>query len=458
MSINHLLGIARSALTAHQAALQVTSHNLANAQTEGYSRQRVTLSAGQPVRGATGLLGTGVAVDDVMRMRDTLLDTQYRREAGNAAEFGLRRDLLGQVEEIFGELSETGFGSTLDAFWSAWSDVAGDVTKGSVRGLVKQNGQQLAYALTNFAHRLEGVRASAGERLGHALRDVNQLAHQVGELNRQITALERTGQSAPDLRDQRDRVLDAMSELAPVQIIERSDRSFAVFLGTATLDDGGETREITLDDATGQLRVGSSPVVEPGGTLGALIDLREREIPAVGAQLDAFARALVETVNSLHNSPAPPAIGTGLDFFDPTRTTAATIALSDDIADPGRIALVSGAPSDNRVALALAALREAPVTFTVERPDGTAEGVTKSFGSFFVGLVSDVGVRVHSADRSATVYETLRNQADTRRASVSGVLTDEELIQLMRHPQAYTAATRLVKVADELAQAILQMV
>ena len=458
MSINQLLGIARSAIHAHQTALQVTSHNLSNAQTEGYSRQRVTLAAGQPVRGASGLLSTGVVVGDVVRMRETLLDAQYRREAGNAAEFGLRRDLLGQVEEIFGELSDTGFGTTLDAFWSSWADVAGDVTNGSVRGLVKQNGQQLAFALNNFAHRLEGTRASVGERLEHALRDMNQLTRQVGELNRQITVLERTGQSAPDLRDQRDQVLDAMSALAPVQIIERTDGSFAIFLGTATLVDGSETRDITIDGATGQLNVGSSTVAAPGGTLGALIDVREREIPAVLAQLDAFTRTLVETVNSLHNDPAPPATGTGLDFFDPARTTAATIALSDDIADASRIAVVPGAPSDNRVALSLAALREAPATFTVQQPDGTAEAVTKSFGSFYVGLVSDVGVRVHSADRSAMVYETLRDQADTRRASVSGVLTDEELIQLMRHQQAYTAATRLVKVADELAQAILQMV
>lgn len=444
-SLGSILSIARSAIAAHQTAVQVSSQNISNAQTEGFSRQRATLVTGTPARGAAGSLGTGVVVRDITRVRDTLLDTSYRREAGNAAGFGLRRDLLGQVEEIFGGLSEGGFGATLDAFWSSWSDLANNPGNGSVRGLVQQRGEQVAFALNNFAERLEDQNASTGDQVARAVGELNDLARQAADLNRQIAGSEHGGHTAPDLRDQRDRVIDRMSRIAPVRVIERSDGSTAVIVANATMVDGADTRTLRLD-AGSTLRVGFvgsvGSLTDIGGSLGAMLEVRNTEIPEVQAKLDALASGLATAANEVHVS------GTGVPFFD--GSTAAGIRLGDAVAsDPSLIGASSAGPGDNRVALEMAALRHEKVTL------GTS---AKTLGGYYADVVTDVAVRVGSADNSATVYEILASQADTRRSSVSGVSVDEELIQMIRHQQAYSAATRLVNVADEMVQSILNMV
>lgn len=441
--LGNILNIARSAIAAQQAAVQVVSQNISNSQTEGYSRQRANLDAGAPARTPVGMLGSGVVVRDVTRARDALLDTTYRRETGNAADFGLRRELLGQVEEIFGELSDSGFSYTLDAFWSSWSDLANHPTNASVRGLVKQHGEEVVFALNNYAARLDSLRSSVTTRVDRTVEEVNELARQLADINRQVSLAEGGGSTAPDLRDQRDRVLDQISRLAQVQVVERSDRSVAVFIGTISLVDGSQARAVEMDSASLKLRIGTSGLRDVGGSLGAMLDLRDTEIPLVQSRLDELARKLVEEVNAIHVD------GTGRSFFDPARTTAGTIALSAEIDDPSVIGTVPGAPADNQVALDLAALRDRGIAFS--------SSAGKTFGGFYGQLVSDVGLKVNSADRSSTVYETLASQADTRRAGVSGVSTEEELLQLMRHQQAYAAATRLVAAADEMLKAILQL-
>jgi flagellar hook-associated protein 1 len=442
--IGNILNIARSAIATHQTAVQVAGQNLSNAHTEGYSRQRAVLEPGVSVRTPVGLLGSGVRVTDVTRTRDQLLDLTYRREAGNAAHFELRRDLLGQVEEIFGELDDSGFSRTLDAFWSSWGDLASNPTGGSVRGLIKLNGQQLVHSLHNFSHRLDTLQQNVGERMERTVQDVNVLASRLADVNRQVRLAESTGRSAPDLRDERDRVLDHLSRLVPLQVVERSDGTLGVFVGTVSLVDGGEARELVLDAATQKLRIGSSTLQIAEGELGALTALREQDIPHTRARLDHLAQRLVEEVNAVHFA------GTGRNFFDPSGRSARAIALSDDIRDSGHVGLVPDAPGDNRVALELAGLREALISF----PGSGA----KSFGAFYGETVADVGLRVNSAERSATIYDTLASHADLRRSRVSGVSSDEELMQLMRHQQAYAAATRLVSAADEMLKSILAMV
>jgi flagellar hook-associated protein 1 len=110
-----ILSIARTAIAAQQTAVQVVSQNVANAGTEGYSRQRAELAAATPQRFGFGSLGTGVQVQNVVRLRDAFLDNNYRTEAANAEGFGLRRDVLSQVEGIFGEPSDQSLSSALDA-------------------------------------------------------------------------------------------------------------------------------------------------------------------------------------------------------------------------------------------------------------------------------------------------------------------------------------------------------
>jgi flagellar hook-associated protein 1 len=461
--LGNILNIARSAINVHQTGVQVTGQNLSNAQTEGYSRQRANLETTPPIRYPGGALGTGVRVADISRSRDALLDTTFRREAGNAAGFGLRRDLLGQVEEIFGELDDAGFSRTLDAFWSSWSDMASNPTNGSVRGLIVLNARQVTQSLHNFSARLEDLKHTTNERVSRLVADVNTLGSKLADVNRQLRVMEGLGRSAPDLQDERDRILDGLSRIVPVQVVERSDRTIGVYVGTVSLVDGAEWREMRLEpdaDARGGVRIGASLISPSGGELGTLLAVRDDDIRMVQQRLDEFARQLVDRVNTAHSGAVVP------DFFhldldpglDPAaaradalaRVSARSIRVADAItADPTRVGSVAGRPGDNRVALQVAQLREEQIAF--------AGGGVKSFGGFYGDIVADVGLRLNSANRSATVYESLAAQADVRRTTVSGVSTDEELMQLMRHQQAYAAATRLISVADEMLRSIIAL-
>jgi flagellar hook-associated protein 1 FlgK len=158
MSLGSVLGTARSALAAQQLAIETAGHNIANAQTEGYSRQRVELAPASAQRWLYGSVGTGVAVTDVRRARDVLLDGAVRRETGGDAAASARRELLGAVEEVLGEPSDTGLANALDAFWSSWSELATSPTSAAARSVVVQRASAAASTLNGFDARLDVLR------------------------------------------------------------------------------------------------------------------------------------------------------------------------------------------------------------------------------------------------------------------------------------------------------------
>lgn len=462
-----ILSIARSAINAHQTAIQVTSHNIANAETPGYSRQRVTLQENWPAHLPEGILGTGVFVRDVTQIRDTLLDASYRRDSSSAAGFGLRRDLLGQVEQIFHEPSEDGLNATLDAFWNSWSDLANAPTNPAGRQVVQQRGAQVASALNAQATRLNEVKADTIARLNQSVGQLNGYAQQVAQLNGQIVGSEAGGQTAGDLRDARNRIIDDMSKLASLQVIEGADGGVAVIVSNQTLVDGTAARSIAVGGSPPSLQLnfkGSADAIPGvGGELSALTEVLNRDLVQTRARLDDLAAGVVNAVNGIHAEgwspaaePTPPApvgwTGSNVAFF--TGTDAASIALSADVAgDSTMIAAGAtfGGTTDNTIALRLSQLRD--TTVSVGTPPATT-----TLANHYRDTVTTLALNTNAAASASTVHETLASQSDLRRQSVSGVSTDEELVQLMRSQQAYVAATRLISAVDEMAQALLAMV
>lgn len=480
-----ILSIARSAIAAQQTAVQVISQNVANAETEGYSRQRAELVASTPQRFGFGSVGTGVLVGNVVRMRDSLLDANYRTEASTAEGFGLRRDLLTQVESIFGEPSDQALSSSLDAFWSSWSDLSNNPGSSSAQAVVKQRGIEVASTLNRLASRLNDLEATTRTRLASSVDEVNRLANQLGELNGKITAAEVSGGQAPDLRDARDKIADQLAKIGGARIIPQSNGTVSFLIGGVTIVDGKFARpiEVRTGPPTGIGLVGdvdSLPQVE--GPLGAIATLLNTDIPSIRTKLDSLAKGLVNGVNYLHTSGwtaagdalgngnwniATPPTGSRVNFFSPTGVTAMSITISAEVAaNAGVIASGStqNAPGDNALALTIGSLRDGNGIAALQTSMGAVAfaaqiGLTggATFGDAYRDTVTNVGMEVRAADSSATVYETLASQADTRRSSVNGVSIDEELTLLIRHQQAFQAASRLVRVADEMAQALLDM-
>lgn len=478
-----LLSVARSALLTHQTSLQTISQNIANAETPGYSRQEAVIAANTPTRMPYGVVGTGVHVDTIIRRRDQFLDDNFRGANGLASGADLRRDLMGQVESIFGEPSEEGMPKALDAFWTAWSDLASAPGSLSARTVIQQRGRQAAALFNEYDTQLTQQRSATLERLQSSVATINSVAAQVADLNTQIASSELSGNTANDLRDLRDSKLDELAKLGGTRSLTQTNGSITVLIGNATLVQGDSVRKLSLAyevttpppttpvaDVKVRLHIGNSPdpVTPLPSEIKAVMDVLNVDIPDTRSRLDALAAQMVSAVNTVHTTgytftgTTVPGTAAGNFFLAgtlATPVTAGNIQLDSAVAnDPFRIA-ASGAingPTDNSVAQGLAQLRVTENTVNWNSSTGATE--SGSFLGFFRGMVTRIGVDVSTANDNATVFRSLADQADSRRQAVSGVSTDEELVSMMRVQQSYQAATKMIKMADEMMQTLLSLV
>ena len=478
-----LFSIANSALLAHQQALQTISQNIANAETPGYSRQEAQMSANTPLRMAYGSVGTGVSVYTIIRKRDALLDDTFRASNAHAGGAEMHRDMLGQLESVFGEPTDAGMSNALDQFWGSYSDLATSPNNGSTQAVVQQRGRQLAGLFNEYDTQLTQQRATSTERLTSTISQINGLAAQVAELNDRIVTSESNGNTANDLRDQRDLRLDHLSKIAGTRVISQANGAATVVIGNSTLVDGSTSRPLSLQfvspqpppavtpsDIPVKVLLGNSPdTLQPlGGELGAIVQYMNTDIPGIRGRLDAMARSLVTAVNAQHtqgfvfSGTTIPGTAAG-NFFDvgtlvnPVR--AGTIKLDSVIAgDASKIASSRDimAPMDNGTARAIASLRNDVTAVSYTTPSGSTE--TGSLLSFLRATVTGLGSQVNNEADSATSYRALADQGEARRQAVSGVNTDEELVQMLKLQQSYTAATKLIKTMDEMMQTLLQLV
>ncbi|MCA0375399.1 MAG: flagellar hook-associated protein FlgK [Gemmatimonadetes bacterium] len=477
-----LFSIARTALTAHQASLQTISQNIANAETPGYSRQEVVLSANTPVRFSYGSVGTGVHIATVQRKRDLLLDDQFRDASGAAGQASMRNTLMQQMEGVFGEPTDQGMANALDQFFSSWSDLSAAPNSLPARAVVQQRGRQLGQLFNDYDTQLTQLRSTNLSRLQSNVDEVNALATQVAELNTRIITSESNGNQNNDLRDIRDAKLDDLARIAGTRAILQPTGTVTVFLGNSVLVEGNSasplraelvtivpTPTVPVTDVPVRLRLGDAQdALKPlGGEIDAVVRVLNSDLPQMRGRLDAMASQLVSRVNTAHTAGfvfsgnTLPGTAAG-NFFDagtvsnPVR--ASTIRLDAAVlADPGKIAASGNAngPSDNAAAQAISALRIASNTVTWTDPNGATE--TGTYASFFRGAMTRLGIEVLAASDQNGVASSLVDQAELRRQSVSGVNTDEELVNMMRVQQSYQAAAKMIKAAEEMLDVLLSL-
>ncbi len=455
MALINLLSIARSALASHQAATEATAHNIANASTEGYTRQRVTLSPEIPQPTAYGLLGRGVQLESFQRVRDDHLDRRFREESALAGRFTSLHGHLSELESIFGEPSDSGLGQTLDAFWAAWGNLSNDPSGGAARVQVQSQAQQVVRAFRGIDERVARVSDNAATQVDEAIATVNRLARDIGDLNQQITTAETGSRSANDLRDRRDLLLDELAEIVPTRVLELDDGSASVIVGDTLLVDHELAQQLEARTTPGLglavgVRGSAGTFNLQSGQIAAHLEVANGELPRLRGQVDELVAALVTEVNAIHRTGITATGANGVDFFEAGGLTADSIRLSrtvefsiDEIA-----AGVTGLPGDNSLALALSGLRSAGLA--------TLGGV--SLNERLTQTLSELGTNVRQADQQAASQDTLVSNVDAQRESVHGVSVDEEMVALITHQQAYAAAARMVSVADEMLDEILRMV
>lgn len=477
------LEIARRALLASRQAMDVVGHNVANANTPGYSRQRVDLRTTPPFPEVTSLdyrqvgqLGTGVEVAAVNRLRDLFLDRQYRDQASAAGRWGTREQVLSEVEAIFNEPSAISLRAALDRFWNSWAELANNPESLAARQVVLQQGVALVEAFQNVDRQLKALGDNLNAGVETKVSEINVLAERLASLNAQIGAAAGAGLAPNDLLDQRDLALDQLARLVPISVVYGADGRVRVTVDGTPLVEEGQANPLAVAADPGNAnqwavrwRDFNTSLTVSGGELGAYLELRDATVASYRAQVADLAWSIANAVNSVHAAgfdlngnkvSGPPPKDWQNFFIDPTAgglppglpSTRSQFVLERLAVNPALQADVrrlaastSGAPGDGSNALAAAALRrQTRADLGNTAPD-----------DFYRATVGRLGTEAAEAKRLKDSQAVLVQQIDNQRQNVSGVNLDEEMVDMIRYQHAFNAAARLVNVMDDMLDTVI---
>ena len=453
--------LARRSIAASQRSLDVTGHNIANANAPGYSRQRAILTATAPytvpnvVRLAqAGQVGTGVVVTDIRRMQSSFLEAQARIINSDTGTWSRRQEAVSRLEALTNEPGESGLHALFNRFWESWHALSTDPASVSLRQGARQSAASLADGLNRMARQVTDLQGNADENLRSDVHAINSIAAQVSELNAAIRLARNVGDSPNDLMDQRDLALRELSEIANVTTREYGDGSIAVSIGGYDLVQqfGVNTLGIVNQPGNGYARVvweltGVDLDVRAGSLAGS-IEMRDVIYADFADELDLIADTVVAEVNALHNAGFDLGGAPGGDFFDPSVSGARGIKLSAAIAADANLIAAStdGLPGNGDNATAIAQIR-----------DRALAGLGgHRLTDYYRGVISGLAVSGQEAERVLITQDLLGRQIDNQQAQESGVSLDEEMVELMKHQQVYTAAARLLSVMDEMIVTIIE--
>lgn len=217
--------VAKRGINVQQGAINTTAHNISNANTVGYSRQRAVIETTRPFGGMSkfdscgpGQVGTGAQITSIMRIRDSFIDYQVRNETSKLGNYQVTSDFLSQIEDIFGEPSDSGIQTLFSEFYSAFQELAKTPDKTSARTVALQKASSLADALNHTYTQLEKKMTDAQELLQQNVTDINSMLDQISDLNQQISQVCAVGQTPNDLMDKRDALLDNLSSMFGITI------------------------------------------------------------------------------------------------------------------------------------------------------------------------------------------------------------------------------------------------
>ncbi|MBC7319923.1 flagellar hook-associated protein FlgK [bacterium] len=460
------LEIARRALFVNRSLIDVTSHNVANANTEGYSRQEGVVVATPPVSlPSIGFVGTGSELSYIRRVRSEFLDIQYRDENRIKGYWDELKSSLEELEYIMGEPSDNGLASIMDSFWNSWQELSINPESMSVRGSLKEQAQTLISLLAHLRSELILQREQLDKDLEIQVDTINDIAVQIGALNEEIKRAYIRGQSPNDLLDKRDLLLDKLSELIDFDVtinevgeaiinirdhllvgINNTVYRMTVSIGKILWEDG---IDVYLGNEQGKL---SGIIYIRDNIIGIVDDRGYQYETGYLSVIDKLTSVLYERINELHRSGYGLDNTTGIDFFTLVDTNkginANNIKINDLILqDLNKIATASSldTPGDGSNALRIAKVRE---EFLI---DGSF-----TVGDYWKNQVSMLGIISQRAGLISENQKRLVDAISSRREEVSGVSIDEEVINMIKYQQAFSAASRILTTLDEMLSILIE--
>jgi flagellar hook-associated protein 1 FlgK len=303
-----VFGISVSALQAFQNAINVTSNNVANASTPGYDRETVNLTEAIPQSNGTATVGAGVVVAGISRAYSQAAANQLNASQSSLGQLNALQNYSTQIDNLFGT-TVGGLSTTLQSFYSAFSDVANDPTSTASRQALLGQAQNVANSFQNASGDLSSLNTDVNSRITADVQQINSIASAISTLNQQIVVATAQGGNQPpnELLDQRDQLVSNLSQLVGVSTTADADGSLNVFVGNGQpLVLQGQTTPLTTVQNqfnASQLEIGTSQGSQissdiTSGDLGGLLAARTQVINPALNQLGQIATALSQTVNS----------------------------------------------------------------------------------------------------------------------------------------------------------------
>ncbi|MCB0746233.1 MAG: flagellar hook-associated protein FlgK [Ignavibacteriae bacterium] len=452
MSLNSIFGIAKSSLFAHQQALSITSQNLANANNPTYTRQVVLFGATPPDHRAVFSFGTGVEVQDVLRIRNQVTDTQIRANNQNFYDANKRSTMLKQIESMFSEPSEYGLSNLMTSFFNSWDELAVDPLSSALRTDVIHSAQTLSEKIGSIHKGMNQTKIDIEKDAENVVSIINNTVEQIHLVNKQLYEASTVGHYANDLLDKRDALLEDLSKYASINVHIDENNVANVSIGGMFATDG--LHHIKFDimknsnglSLTNEDHSASASLV--GGELNGLLEVYNNEIPDQLAQLETLTITLMDNVNAIHEkgySITDPA-RTGVNFF--SGIEKGVLKINEEILkDPYNIAVSSdGKNGNNDIALLLAALKDSEIE--------NGRTLSQSYSDMVSGIANEINLQ----DQNAQSYGLVLDQLNIQKTEYSGVSTDEEMINVMQFQRSYDAAAKLINVADDLLETIIGLV
>lgn len=310
-----------SGLMASQAGIDVTGHNIANVNTNGYSRQVVSLTTQTPNISGTQVYGRGVQVTSISRVYDEILAESIRNNQSQLSYYSSVQTTLSKVTVYFNELEEgSGLGESLRDYFAAWEDLAKTSTDQAAEAMAHRVAlvevtNTLTQKIQSSYNQLEKFREEADYNLGTYVTEINQLTESLAKINGEIAKVEALGNTANDYRDQRDQILSRLSELANVTVNEKSNGQVTVYLGGSALVDDKVNYKLFAENSenedgyynitwgTANDTKGQTDLTQyiTGGAMGAELAARDEILTGYMSQLDELAVTLINETNRIHS-------------------------------------------------------------------------------------------------------------------------------------------------------------
>ncbi len=323
------LEIGKRGLMAHAQGLNTVGHNLTNASTEGYSRQRVEFVTMEPLYAphlnrehTPGQIGQGPLVGRIERVRDELLEGRIVAQQGGVGYWDTRNKYMRMLEQIYNEPTEVSVRSQMDRFWDSWQELSLHPSESAPREAVLQRGKTLLDAVHEQYRRLSTTRDMLDEDIMIVTAQANDLGRQVAKLNEEIVKVEAMGDRPNDLYDRRDLLVEKLGKLVPVTVDKRDPNEYMVHVNGQVFVQGKIARAFDL--TTGAENEGHPNLIwkdtgdaagVSGGSLGALFELRDVDLRNEIVSLDTMTLNFTDLVNEVHRSAYGLNGRTGVDFF-----------------------------------------------------------------------------------------------------------------------------------------------